>query len=110
MGLPEGVDAPKVVDCRDAGGKRGGDPGCLLGHLVATIGPGFGHGGHYPLKGRQPVPVDLGVIGAGEEGLAFRSEPNRHGPSSVARHGLNSFHIDGIDVGSFLPINLYVYE
>jgi hypothetical protein len=110
MSLPERPDAGQVVSRGDAGGEGGGDPGCLLGHFITAIGPCFGHGRHHPSEGRHSRPVDFGVIGPGEEGLALRGQPNRHWPSSVTGHRLDRFHIDGIDIRSFLPIHLYVHE
>ena len=49
-------------------------------------------------------------IGAPEEGLAVGREEQRHGPAALTGEGLHGGHIDAVDIGALLAINLDVHE
>ncbi len=55
---------------------------------------------------RSAEPVPPGDVGAGEEGLFVRGHEDGEGPAAAARHHLTCGHIDGVDVGTLLPIHL----
>jgi len=46
-------------------------------------------------------------IGSSEEWFAIGREKNRHGPAAAAGGGLNVKHIDAVDVGALLAVDLY---
>ena len=52
----------------------------------------------------------LGKIGAAPERLARARQEHREGPAATLTHGMQRCHIDLVDVGTFLPIDLYVDE
>ena len=49
-------------------------------------------------------------VGAGEEGLPIRRQPHRHRPSPATGHRLDRFHVDRVDVGPLLAVDLDVDE
>ena len=52
------------------------------------------------------VAVARGEIGATVERLPVRREPHGHRPAAVPRHHLDGGHVDGVDVGPSLAIDL----
>ena len=51
-----------------------------------------------------------GEVGAAEERLAVGGHEDRHRPAARARHRLGGLHVDRVDVGSLLPVDLHVDE
>ena len=49
-------------------------------------------------------------VGAAVEGFGLGGEEDGHGPASLAGDGLDGLHVDGVDVGPFLPIDFDVDE
>ncbi len=45
-------------------------------------------------------------VGAGEEGTAVGRREHRHGPAALAGHRLSRLHVDVVDVGTLLAIDL----
>ena len=50
------------------------------------------------------------VVGAAEERLTRGGEEDGHGPAAATCHGLDRIHVDGIDIGAFLAVDLHVDE
>ena len=61
-------------------------------------------------RGQQLQEVGLGVVGAAEERPAVRGEETRHGPAALARQRDGGVHVDRVDVGPFLAVDLDVDE
>ena len=49
-------------------------------------------------------------VGAAEEGLQLRCQPDTHRPSSASRESLNVRHVESVDIGSLLAVDLHVDE
>ena len=77
---------------------------------VLSVAPRIRHAEHHAAKARHAVTVVGRVIGAREEWLPVRREKDRHRPSTMAGHGLCGLHVDGIDVGALLAIDLDAHE
>jgi len=76
----------------------------LLEQLAAAVAPGLADGGE------QLEERPLRVVRAAVEGTAVGSEEHRHGPAAVAVDGLDGVHVDGIDVGPLLAVDLDAHE
>ena len=89
---------------RLAGGQRGlqrpHDPATGLEHLVPPLGPGLGGGRQQP---QEAVP---GKVGAAEERLAGRGQQAGHRPAAMAGHRRGRRHVDRVDVGPLLAVDL----
>jgi hypothetical protein len=90
---------------------RPGDdsPGQFLGllfHLGTPIGPdviqSVEHGG----EGWTTVVVGRREVRPAVEGAAVGGEEDAHGPAAGAGDGLDSLHVDGVDVGPLLAVDL----
>ena len=60
--------------------------------------------------GHQAEELRLGKIGATVERLARRREKHRHRPTAAPGEGLHGVHIDRIDVGTLLAVDLDIDE
>ncbi len=49
-------------------------------------------------------------VGAAEEGFALGVEPDAHGPAAAAGAGLHEGHVEAIDIGTLLAVDLDVDE
>ena len=49
-------------------------------------------------------------VGTGEEGLLVGGEEDGHGPATLASEGLHGGHVDAVDVGALLAVDLDVDE
>ena len=79
-------------------------------HLVAPVRPRLVERlQHLPERG-LPVPRLVGEVGAGEERLAVGVSTHRHRPAALAGHRLRRLHVDGVDVGPLLAVDLDVDE
>ena len=60
---------------------------------------------------RPPVRVPRREVGAGEERLLVGRQEHRHGPAALALvHRLGGGHVDVVEVGPLLAIDLHVHE
>ena len=87
-----------------------GEPGRLLAHLGALVPPALVDRPQDLLEGGHAVAGLVGVVGAAVEGTAVGGEEDGHGPAAGAGHGLHRLHVDGVDVGPLLPVDLDVDE
>ncbi len=89
-------------------GGAGPDGVCQLSggdsELVAVLLPCFAD---LPEQVHEP---GAGVVGTAQEGAPIRKQEDRHRPTAAAGHGLDGFHVDGVDVGTLLPVHFYVDE
>ena len=60
---------------------------------------------HLPER-RHPVGRFLGEVRAGEERLALRGQEGGQRPPSLAGHRLDRIHVDRVEVGPLLPVDL----
>ena len=107
---------PAVDDLRRRGRRRGGQPRdraeLLTGpagggvDLVALLIPGGADGLHHHPEPGHPL-TGLGrEVGAAVEGDAVGVAEGRQRPAAPAGHPLQRLHVDGVDVGSFLAVDL----
>jgi hypothetical protein len=80
--------------------------GALLAGVLAAPGPGVGHRQQHPAEARHPRPVELWEVGAGVEGAALRGQEHRHRPAALAGHRLHRVHVDAVQVGALLAVDL----
>jgi hypothetical protein len=117
---PRGVDlGEEVVDGlvdhagtgRRAAGADGGAAADGVGEAVgllvelAPLVPPRRRDG--PEQRHEPVGRE---VGAAVERPAVGGEEHRHRPPAAAGHGLDRLHVDGVDVGPLLPVDLHVHE
>ena len=102
-----------------AGALEGRLPGAphLLGQLAsnpfnfALVGAvSLAGGGQQTGEAGHSAPILRRKVGAAVVGAAFRREEHRHRPAAAAGHHLHRLHINGVQVGAFLPVNLDVDE
>ncbi len=89
---------------------RLGHPARLLHDLVAPIGPRLRDAFQHLAEGGHAVGGLLRVVRAGEEGAAVWGEERRQGPPPVTVHRLHGVHVDAVDVGPLLAVDLDRYE
>ena len=82
-----------------------------LGHQIGASGPpqivdGGAQGGETDVVALG----DLREVGAGVERAAVGEAEHGHGPAAAPEHGLHRSHVDGADIGAFLPVDLDVDE
>ena len=111
-----GEGAPEDVGAWHLLARRGG-------HLLADAAREVGGRGSRPVgvlgvdrvhppeereeaEAHPAVAVARGEIGATVERLPVRREPHGHRPAAVPRHHLDGGHVDGVDVGPSLAIDL----
>ena len=58
----------------------------------------------------HPAAALLREVGAGEERAAVGRAHDRHRPAALAGHGLGGLHVDVVDVGPLLAVDLHVHE
>ena len=91
-----------------AEGRR--EPVGLLADLGPLVPPPLVDRPQDLLEGGHAVAGLVRVVGAAVEGAAVGGEEDGHGPAAVAGHGLHRLHVDGVDVGPLLPVDLDVDE
>ncbi len=74
--------------------------------LVAPGRPGVGQRGQQPPERRHARPVGRREVGAAEEGPAVGGAEDRHRPPARSAHGHHRRHVDGVDVGPLLAVDL----
>src|SRR5450755_3079984 len=62
------------------------------------------------LPGRPVMQIYRREIGSSVKWFSFRSKKNVEWPASVAGNCLHSIHVNMIQVGSFLSVNLDIYK
>ncbi|MEX2210501.1 MAG: hypothetical protein WD689_01875 [Gaiellaceae bacterium] len=78
----------------------------LLHDHGAALPVGIRDGGEHLLEARQSVTRLGRKVGAAEEGLALGGEEGGQRPAAVARERDDRVHVDGVDVGPLLPVDL----
>ena len=81
-----------------------------LHHLALTVRPRLGKRRQQSRKSRKAVAIGRREIRAAIKRRAVRREKHGHGPATVARERLHGLHIDVIDVGPLLAVDLHVDE
>ena len=102
--MPEVAGAQHVLV--DGFGELGG----LLLHVVALLVPGLGHDLADRANAGMPCRSSLGKVGAAVERAAVGREPHRHRPTAAAGERLHGLHVDRVDVGPLLAVDLHVHE
>ena len=82
----------------------------LLEHLGPLVGPGVAERLHDPAEGGHPVALDGWEVGPGVEGPPIGRAEDRHGPAPGSGQGLGGRHVDGIEVGTLLAVDLHRNE
>ena len=82
----------------------------LLRDVGATVLVRVRDGDEQLPEARQPVARLRRVVGAAEERLAVRREEDGHRPAAVPRQRDDGVHVERVDVGPLLPVDLDVHE
>jgi hypothetical protein len=88
-------------------------PHDLLGDLrdlVPPVGPRAVHAFEDLPEGGAALPGRGRKIRPAEERLAGRGGEDRHRPAALPGHGLGGGHVDGVDVGPLLAVDLDTHE
>ena len=88
-------------------------PGGALGRrldLLASVRPGVCERRQDGAEGGLPVPSRLREVRAAEERTPVGRQHHRHGPAPVAGHRLHRGHVDRVDVGALLAVDLDAHE
>ena len=97
------LDPRRVADRLD-------EPLRLRDDVVALRPPGLRHREQELRERRHPVPRLGREVGACVERLARRREEDRHRPAALTRHRDGRVHVERVDVGPLLAIDLDVDE
>ena len=81
-----------------------------LQQLAAAGGPALGHLPQHVGKSRPPPAGIRRKVGAAEERLQLRRQPDAHGPAAGPGRRLHERHVDAVDVGALLPVHLDRHE
>ena len=82
----------------------------LLADVVALRPPGLGHGEQELGERRHAMARLRGEVRPCIERLAVRGQEHRHRPAALAGHRDGGVHVEGVDVGPLLAIDLDVDE
>ena len=82
----------------------------LLVELVAPVTPRVVDRVEQPHEARHPGPVLGREVRTAEERAAVVVEEHGHRPAAAPGHRLDGLHVDGVDVGALLPVDLHVDE
>ena len=109
--LVQHLRAGKLLPCWRHSMLQGNDdaPGYLK-HITTALGPGIVKGRQDVDKARHSTARMTGEVGASEEWLLIMIQEHRHRPTATAGQGECGLHVDSIDVGPFLAIDLHRYE
>ena len=91
--------AHRVDECRS-----------LLGHVSPALLVRIRDRDQHLLEAREPVPRLGRVVRAAEEGLALRREEDRHRPAAVPGQRDDRVHVERVDVGPLLAVDLDAHE
>ncbi len=96
----------------DAGGLRDGVVQCfgLRGDVVAVGAPRLVHRVEHPPEAGHPGAVIGREVGPGVERPSVGVEEDGHRPAAAAGHRLHRLHVDRVDVGPLLAVDLHVDE
>ena len=102
-------------DVGDAAGERvrldrGDELVGLLGHVVAAVRPHVGDRVHDPREAGHAAAVGRREVRAAVERAAVGREEHGHRPAALAGERLHRVHVDGVDVGPLLAVDLHVHE
>ncbi len=78
--------------------------------LVAPAREGVDHRLHHHAEARHPAALVRREVGAAVEGHAVGVAEDRHRPAAAAGHRLHRLHVEGVDVGALLAVDLDVDE
>ena len=92
----EAADRPELVA---NSGRRGADP-------LPLRGPGLHNRLHHHAEAGHPMARLGREVRAAVEGHALGVEEDGHGPAAVAGHPLHRLHVDRVQVGAFLAVDL----
>ena len=87
-----------------------GDSGGLFNEFIASGVPQLVNAFAEFGKAKMTATRGLWKIGSGKERSAVGEGENCHWPTTVTVHCLNGIHVDRVDIGSFLAIDLDVDE
>ena len=90
--------------------ERVDDLGRLLRHVLAAVPVRVRDRGEELPKRRQAVPRLGRVVRAAEERLAVRREEHRHRPAALSGERDDRVHVERVDVGALLAVDLDVDE
>ena len=79
-------------------------------HVVAPFAPRLRHRGAHAPERRHAVPVGVGEVRARVERPAVGRAPHAHRPAAAAGQRLHRLHVDRVDVGALLAVDLHVDE
>ena len=82
----------------------------LLHEVVATVGPGVGDRRRQLGEAGRLAAGPGTEVGAAVEGLAVGGHEHGHRPAAGAGHRLGRLHVDRVDVGALLAVDLHVHE
>ncbi len=82
----------------------------LARHVVAPLAVRVGDRDEQLPEARQPVPRLGRVVRPAEERLALGRQEDRHRPAPVPAQRDDRVHVDGVDVGALLAVDLDVDE
>ena len=85
-------------------------PGSHLAEVVTAVGPGLVDGGEHLSERGHSAPLLLRPVGACVEGTALGVEEHGHRPAAPPGQGGDGIHVDGVDVGPFLAVDLHAHE
>ncbi len=82
------------------------DPLGLLADLAGVFRPGGGHGREHLVEARHLVAAARRPIGAAEKRRPLRREEDRQRPAPAAGQPLHRLHVDLVEVGPLLAVDL----
>ena len=88
---------------------RGQSSGLLV-ELGAAMGPCVGDGVEQLDERWHAVAGHGRKVRAAEEGAPVGVEEHRHRPAAATGERLHGAHVDGVDIGAFLAVDLHVHE
>ena len=107
-----GIDEPLVVGAgaQDLLVDGLGELGRLFLDVIALLGPSLGHDLAHARERGHAVPILVREVRPAVERTAVGCEPNAHRPTAPAGECLHRLHVDRVDVGAFLAVDLHVHE
>src|SRR5262245_36597473 len=84
--------------------------GSVLVDLVPLVSVRVQDDSHHLGEARTAVSILMREIGSTEKRLSVRKEEHGEWPPAAARHGLNSAHIDLVQIRPFFTIDLDAHE
>ena len=82
----------------------------LLPDLLPPVLPDAGHALEHAEETWHAGAVGGREVGAAVEGNGVGGEEHRHRPAALAGHRLDGVHVDRVDVGALLPVDLDAHE